>query len=965
VQAAFGVPPHGPGDAGGKALAAALLDDDRLTRLAAAEMASDRRWWTPAVVRALLAAWQRHLEPAGTLLAAIDAAYAAAPALFGFTASGPLHRALAAEPALWEKVQDDALWRPILAALYAAPLAPWAPDALVRETALTPELLAHLRRSSDRATVAAWLWQCYRGEDAVAGRDAGLALAYLGETALAAKLAMGGEDRSRTRAIFAASSLDRSFALALDLDLNRAHDRTLDRALALALTLDRNRALDLARSLDRALESDRDLDSDRACDRARARARALDLDLDLDLNRSRLEEIAQAIERARARFGDDAEITAALTAAAGSLAEVRAFAAAGAAGVAAVWAALPRIAGVEDAPGQLPQLTLAGLTGRPGTVGSAGADDLPRLTLPPAPDAAARAALIAQLRGWLAGDLPPGQDPALGQRYAALVLAELVVLAAAHLPHLLAGLADPVDLTRYRVQAVLDRERPASALGRDFVEALATAYGATDAPLAATLVDWSLRNVVHDQGDWLRAWVTAGRTDIVERIHRLDAAAWPDFLALFSAATDAMQQALLQSAGWLLRLGRVPEEHGEALLATVLAGLAAPEPAVQAAARETLGYFAGTAQAAAARDALLSDLANRSATAGALSDLANRSTSAGKLSDLANRSTTATALARLTAKDAAPPAPVAATPAALVRWQVTGAEAGGARDDELAVTPARLALYDALAAALPDPPARLAACLAAGADDDGWGDYHSTIAVLIALTVQRHDGLLAALLDALEVALAGDKDAWPPRRIALAALAAAAGAMPDALNDALADRGGSELLTAAARDANSHNSRRFAVRALSHLRALTPAALATLRAAAGDLEPVQREAVAAVARFRHLAEDFDVDAALAELVAALHGPSAAGAYLAAGLLGALGSAPAARQQPGLRQRIEALLTAAYRAPGAQRTVYLLTGSSGGYSARGTVAAACLEALIRVTGLPEAPGAGRIERGWGG
>lgn len=136
--------------------------------------------------------------------------------------------------------------------------------------------------------------------------------------------------------------------------------------------------------------------------------------------------------------------------------------------------------------------------------------------------------------------------------------------------------------------------------------------------------------------------------------------------------------------------------------------------------------------------------------------------------------------------------------------------------------------------------------------------------------------MAAALLDELEGALAGDE--WPPRgALRWPRRAAAAAATPNARLDArLAERGGADCGRGPCVTPGSHTVR-FAVRAMSHLRALTPEALAALQAAAGDLAPVQRQAIAATGNFRHLATGFDVDAALAELDAALHGPSTCGA----------------------------------------------------------------------------------------
>jgi len=116
---------------------------------------------------------------------------------------------------------------------------------------------------------------------------------------------------------------------------------------------------------------------------------------------------------------------------------------------------------------------------------------------------------------------------------------------------------------------------------------------------------------------------------------------------------------------------------------------------------------------------------------------------------------------------------------------------------------------------------------------------------------------------------------------------------------------------------------------------------------------VQGDAVAAAGRFRHLSPDFVQEAALEPLEQALEGESAATAFVAARLLAALGSAPAAVEVEGLRGRVAATLSAALRrlqAEGRRREVYLLSGEK--IEHQGTLAQALFDALVKVVGLPE-------------
>ncbi|MBC7250513.1 MAG: hypothetical protein H5T62_09535, partial [Anaerolineae bacterium] len=283
--------------------------------------------------------------------------------------------------------------------------------------------------------------------------------------------------------------------------------------------------------------------------------------------------------------------------------------------------------------------------------------------------------------------------------------------------------------------------------------------------------------------------------------------------------------------------------------------------------------------------------------------------------------------------------PAEAAAAALVRLTISRAV-----DKDFDPT----ALLSSLAGDVPDPTALLAALLRAGTDNDPWDDYHERVVAVIRELVQGGDVLLSSLLTALESALRGED--WPSKRIALAAVAACAQVMPDALNVALPRAELEDLLVQGLQDAGSYNSRRFAVTALSHLRTATPAAVAALLTASRDVAIVQEDAVKAAGRFQHLSPDFTQEESLAPLAAALTGESTATAYVAARLLAALGSAPAVIEIPGLRRRIAQLLSEALRHEGAGRDVYLLSGDK--IDHQGTLSQVLFDALVQVAGLPE-------------
>jgi hypothetical protein len=321
-----------------------------------------------------------------------------------------------------------------------------------------------------------------------------------------------------------------------------------------------------------------------------------------------------------------------------------------------------------------------------------------------------------------------------------------------------------------------------------------------------------------------------------------------------------------------------------------------------------------------------------------LTDHASRLTAFAPLARLAARSQAA-ARERVLAclRDALPDAAAAA---ALVRLVVTTAGQEIETGSGLAT----------LAQDLPDRSALLAALLGAGTDDDLWGDYHERVVALIRELVQAGgEALLRQLLHALRRVLDGAD--WPPKRIALAGVAATAAAMPDVLNAALPRDQLEPLLLEGSHEAESHSARRYAITALSHLRVATPAVLAALLDAAADVAQVQGDAVQAAGRFRHLSPDFKETESLAPLAQALTGPSGARAYLAARVLAALGRSPAALSLPGLRERIAAILADALRHPDAGREVYLLSGVDY-IKSQGSLSQALFAALVEVWGLPE-------------
>lgn len=244
----------------------------------------------------------------------------------------------------------------------------------------------------------------------------------------------------------------------------------------------------------------------------------------------------------------------------------------------------------------------------------------------------------------------------------------------------------------------------------------------------------------------------------------------------------------------------------------------------------------------------------------------------------------------------------------------------------------------------------LTALLEAGTNDEWWDSFHEKICQLVHPLVESEAGLLQQLVEALGTALA--QNSWQATRLAVACVAECATTLPDALNH-LQQRMGvpvEDYLIQASQQTDSFNARRYALTALSYLRVLTPAILTALLRSAYDVPLVQQDAIQAVARFRSLSPQFDQAQALAQFRAALHSISAAEAYLACQLLGALGRSPALVSAPSLRQHMASLLSEAYQTSPIEEIVYLLESNE--IVPQGSRGEAILQALQQVWWLPE-------------
>jgi hypothetical protein len=928
-----------------RALRAAKGDDDsgRFQRLAALELILEAKWYTAAVTRALLQTWRSYSEPAATMLLTLERIYAAHPDNFRLR-SHPLRQQWAQG---WAAAVSDEAWAAVVRALYLTSAVPaMTAAAIIRDSPLTDGLRQLLTPPpADRNQLLTWLRQQLQEGTGPAQRDAGLALWYLGDSAALLPYLMANDEGTaifrRSLVALASRALDRDLDRDLALALDRALDLDLDRALALDL------ALDLALALDRALDLDLDLARDR--DLALDLARAIDLDLaraiDLDLARAIARDLARArtlsrlltnmaeiggiLEKALTHPDISSELRDDLQISQQRFNELQRFLTerTGFWQVWQVWdeqAAQPATVGWSRK-GRT-RLSIAGLK-------ELGAHLAAGATLHPLPRLDARS--LADLYG-------PDKAEAITlltdywqaatettRPQIALLLAEMKIIRPETLPWLLPNLTSANDLTRYRTQIAIKPafQQPASVLGRELIEALSR-YQTENAPfLMSTYQGWALNEIRHDQPDWLQEWLAAGETTILGRIHYLDKESWPVLLAGLGAADTAVRLQLLEAIGWLLRLDNKNIPIAE--LQVALFDLCHTEDdRPQAAALTAIGHWRQEPETVL-RPLLALDKAWSAGSLPAYLTAVARLTAQTQDADL---TTQAEAVLRSHL-------PQPAATAALTRLLVM-------RQGKKVTLTTLLAFLNDKEAALPAAEL-LFALLQAGTDDDEWDSYHETIAQLIREWVEREAGLLDRLLTALQAAL--DGNSWSESRIALAATAACAERMPDALNTVWEAAELTDLLITGTQDAGSHNSRRYGILALSHLRVLTPSILEALLAAAHDVSDVQRDAVQAAGNFRRLHPHFSDETALSSLTVALNGESGAAAYLSARVLAALGSSPAVAKIPGLRARIAQALSEASQNERAQEMVYLLEDQE--IKEVGTRAQVILGALSQVWALP--------------
>lgn len=461
---------------------------------------------------------------------------------------------------------------------------------------------------------------------------------------------------------------------------------------------------------------------------------------------------------------------------------------------------------------------------------------------------------------------------------------------------------------------VLEEPPAASALGKVRLEALAAlaAEHAND-PRVGTPIKWMLHKVKHDRPDWVQTWMKiATETEDTPAEYLLRNLYIPDeavaLLILESLPHESrrVNLALLHALRW------------QAVVSfDVITSAAQQSPPLP-----RLAAWLNDTQDANLAAAILAVLGHWRAVPGeAAAILLNFLQRPGRIQDERVTAAAQHALARLVARDSDLRSraqtlleqSLPASAPALVRLLATQHKDAPA-------------LLDALAPHIPDPAVLLDALLEAGTDDDGWDDdYHGRLAAAVGAHAAAHPEALPALLARLRETLLGEN--WPPRRMALAAVAACIERFPAQVqNVAGGHRTLETLLLEGTQDVYDYDVRRFALSALSYLRAVTPRVVPVLLAALDEnVAIVQRDAVQAAARFQRI--EGDVQEILSQLTPHLHGPSAAQAYGVAKLLGALALSPAG-EAADLRPAVIRALAEALQDPFSEQEVFIESESKG-------------------------------------
>jgi hypothetical protein len=493
-------------------------------------------------------------------------------------------------------------------------------------------------------------------------------------------------------------------------------------------------------------------------------------------------------------------------------------------------------------------------------------------------------------------------------------LPEAVQLHSDTITNLVDDLSSPNDGRRERAKACLVTKHYASRLGQEVIEQLAKLiHHHVLKPQITTQLSWTLEAIVHDQPSWLTAWIgqMAGASyekeipTILESVCYVTAKTCETILDALPSPVSQVNKVLLSSLSWQVRLKQIPRGGLPMLREKLFAWLVHEEdPDTRSKIFEVLGHWQESTDVVGLK---LLDQLNQGITKSDLPALYKA------LAQLAAQRSNIAEKVQQKLRDVSFDVDAAA---ALIRLNLVRSKG--------ATGPQKQRVLDTIFHTLPkmsyDRSHCIKALIKAGVDDDIWDtEYHD---VLVNATcaqfelqadISADQSLLADLLAQFEVVLLSQN--WPLRRFILAVVAACMEVMPGAVQHVY--KGNLEvLLIKATTDAESFNSRRFALTALSYLRTVTTAILPALLVSCYDTEKVQQETIAAVKHFQSVEGDL-----LPVLMEQISSESVIRAYMVAHLLNSLGGSAASETSDMGNQIIEAIVEA-LKNESSQRDVFI-------------------------------------------
>jgi hypothetical protein len=956
-------------------VAEVIQSPDFEQRYAAIDLVIELEWDAPIIVQALLTTWQTYPDPAASLLMVLEWLHERHPDWFT-PALLPFRQAMQQQPALWQHIQGNKQWQQVIRLLYLAPIADLEPDQIVRDSPLTPQLLAALHQTDQQSVLTALcddLLSAASQQGSATARDAALLLSAVGDMRWV-KPSVAQVDAGDTTLRPVVATLEILLHQTQDIIQFRDHARALDRDLNYALAstekfvLARTRARRIIQSSEPAqiLADLQNLDQDLILniDHSLTRANAYDYELAIDLAHVLIDNLSFSDTYINDLIRD---FISYLTI---SLVSTRTY------GQPGNFAKVHEIELVidnaylteDDAPDTLKALEWAKRI----------LQDIRLLLVAASPSGTTLQALqqVYEQQVYEQQVYEQQETPDLETEH----VSERDILRTSDLQDLAIALTDSNDLERERVRKELGSYRFANQLNHRLIEDIAEKYLQYQGYYQVdTWFDLSLKSIKHDRADWLRTWMQqsisnesqVSRYDhadsnndvartILGKMHHITYEAFQvllEYLPPVDKHSPADMKppndrntvhALLESLTWLARLDNIPEElSGIALYQISSVSVTEVDTTSRYALIKILGHWHSD-PASACRTLLkwLDTSTGAPAETAILYEALARC--AVRALDLHNE----VSAILITA------CPLPEATAALVRLLLAKAQYDNPLEerypDEKTSKQYRqkvaVALLELLTDPLPEPLPGLTALLDAGVDDDFWDDdYHDVLARAVQQQVQASEDTeqtaLVTLVRRLQTALA--EQGWEARRIALAAVAACAEVMPTAVQRAAQKVPGCNLealLIKGATDIQDCDSRRFAITALSHLRTVTPAIMPALLSGCQDVEVVQRDTIAAAGRFQFIEGDL-----LPDLVPALTGESVSTAYAVAQLLGALG-ASAAGEAAGLRDEIITALVDALAHEGSQREVVLFR-QDGEEETKGKLADTLYAELLRVAGWP--------------